>query len=88
AAVGVLGVVAGGAVVSTVAAPLLEQAAGLGVDFEALAAGVDLDALAGGADEILGSAGEAVSGLGEAATGWGERLGDLGIPGIGDILGR
>lgn len=88
AAVGVLGVVAGGAVVSTVAAPLLEQAAGLGVDFEALASGVDLDALAGGADEILGSAGEAVSGLGEAATGWGEQLGDLGIPGIGDILGR
>ncbi len=97
AAVGLLGVVAGGAVVSTVAAPLLEQAAGLGVDFDALAqgidldalaSGVDIDALAGGADEMLGSAGEAVSGLGETATGWGERLGDLGIPGIGDILGR
>ncbi|CAI7640815.1 unnamed protein product [Penicillium discolor] len=97
AAVGLLGVVAGGAVVSAVAAPLLEQAAGLGVDFDALAqgidldalaSGVDIDALAGGADEILGSAGEVVSGLGETATGWGERLGDLGIPGIGDILGR
>ncbi|WP_149084778.1 MULTISPECIES: cation-transporting ATPase [Microbacterium] len=97
AAVGLLGVVAGGAVMSAVAGPLLEQAAGLGVDFgalaegvnlEALAAGVDVDALAGGAGEALGSAGEAVSGLGESATGWGERLGDLGIPGIGDIFGR
>lgn len=97
AAVGLLGVVAGGAVLSTVAAPLLEQAAGLGVDFgamaegidlEALASGIDVDALAGGAGEMLGSAGEAVSGLGETATGWGERLGDLGIPGIGDFLGR
>ncbi|WP_101848712.1 cation-transporting ATPase [Zhihengliuella sp. ISTPL4] len=97
AAVGLLGVVAGGAVVSAVAAPLLEQAAGLGVDFgamaenvdlEALASGVDVDALTGGAGDLLGSAGETVSGFGETATGWGERLGDLGIPGIGDILGR
>jgi hypothetical protein len=97
AAVGVLGAVAGGAVLSTVAAPLLEQAAGLGVDFtalaegvglEAIASGVDLEAVSGGADELLGSAGEAVSGLGETATGWGEKLGDLGIPGLGDILGR
>ncbi|MBT2485253.1 MULTISPECIES: cation-transporting ATPase [unclassified Microbacterium] len=97
AAVGVLGAVAGGAVLSTVAAPLLEQAAGLGVDFsalaegidiEALASGVDVDALAGGAEGIVGSVGESVSGLGETATGWGDRLGDLGIPGIGDIFGR
>lgn len=97
AAVGILGAVAGGAVLSTVAAPLLEQAAGLGVDFSALAEGVDLEALAsgvdveaftGGAEELMGSAGEAVSGLGETATGWGERLGDLGIPGLGDIFGR
>lgn len=97
AAVGILGAVAGGAVLSAVAAPLLEQAAGLGVDFtalaegvdlEALASGVDVDALTGGAEEMLGSAGETVSGLGETATGWGERLGDLGIPGIGDVFGR
>lgn len=97
AAVGVLGAVAGGAVLSTVAGPLLEQAAGLGVDFAALAEGVDLDALAsgidvegfaGGAQEMLGSAGEAASGLGETATGWGEKLGDLGLPGIGDLFGR
>ncbi|WP_223626188.1 cation-transporting ATPase [Microbacterium sp. EST19A] len=97
AAVGVLGAVAGGAVLSSVAGPLLEQAAGLGVDFTALAEGVDLEALAsgvdiggftGGAEELMGSAGETVSGLGETATGWGEKLGDLGIPGIGDIFGR
>lgn len=97
AAVGILGVVAGGAVLSTVAGPLLEQAAGLGVDFgalaegvdlESLAAGVDVDALAGGAEGLMGSAGEAVSGFGEAATGWGDRLGDLGVPGLGDLFGR
>lgn len=97
AAVGILGAVAGGAVLSTVAGPLLEQAADIGVDFgamaegldlESLAAGVDVDALAGGAGDLLGSAGEAATGLGDAATGWGERLGDLGIPGIGDIFGR
>jgi hypothetical protein len=97
AAVGVLGAVAGGAVLSSVAGPLLDRAAGLGVDFTALAEGVDLEALAsgvdidgftGGAEELMGSAGEAASGLGETATGWGEKLGDLGIPGIGDIFGR
>lgn len=97
AAVGILGAVAGGAVLSSVAGPLLEQAAGLGVDFEALAAGVDLDAiasgvdvdaLAGGAEGIIGSAGDAVSGFGETASGWGERLGDVGLPGIGDLFGR
>ncbi|WP_337006403.1 MULTISPECIES: cation-transporting ATPase [unclassified Microbacterium] len=97
AAVGILGVVAGGAVLSSVAGPLLDQAANLGVDFgalaegvdlESLAAGVDMDALAGGAGDLVGSAGEAVSGLGDAATGWGEQLGDLGIPGIGDLFGR
>lgn len=97
AAVGILGAVAGGAVLSAVAAPLLEQAAGLGVDFsalaegvdvEALASGVDVDALAGGAEGFMGTVGESVTGMGETATGWGERLGDLGIPGIGDLFGR
>ncbi|GGM45225.1 cation-transporting ATPase [Microbacterium saperdae] len=97
AAVGVLGAVAGGAVLSAVAAPLLEQAAGFGVDFESLAAGLDVDALAGGfdvesvtggAEELVGSVGDTVSGLGETASGWGEQLGNLGIPGIGDLFGR
>ncbi|KJL24957.1 hypothetical protein RN51_00776 [Microbacterium oxydans] len=88
AAVGLLGVVAGGAVLSTVAGPLLEQAANIGVDFGALAEGVDVESIAGGAGDLWGSAGDTVSGLGEAASGWGEQLGDIGIPGIGDIFGR
>lgn len=97
AAVGVLGVVAVGAVGSAVAGPLLEQAAGLGVDFDALAQGLDVEAiasglggeeLAGAAEGLLGSAGETVSGLGDAAGEWGQRLGDLGIPGIGDLFSR
>lgn len=97
AAVGALGVVAVGAVGSAVAAPLLEQAAGLGVDFDALAQGVDLEAIAGGlggdeiagaAEGVLGSAGEAVSRFGDTAGEWGQRLGDLGIPGLGDLFGR
>ncbi|MFJ2542360.1 cation-transporting ATPase [Microbacterium sp. NPDC087589] len=97
AAVGALGIVAVGAVGSAVAAPLLEQAAGLGVDFDALAQGVDVEAitsglggeeLAGAAEGVLGSAGETVSGLGDTASEWGQRLGDLGIPGLGDLFGR
>lgn len=104
AAVGALGVVAVGAIGSAVAAPLLEQAAGLGVDFDALAQGIDLEAIAGGlgaeelagaAEGVLGSAGDSVSGLGDTVSGlgdtageWGQKLGDLGIPGIGDLLGR
>ncbi|KQQ68671.1 hypothetical protein [Microbacterium sp. Leaf320] len=96
AAVGVLGVVAVGAVGSAVAGPLLEQATGL-VDFDAIAQGLDIEAiasgfggeeLAGAAEGLLGSAGETVSGLGDTAGEWGQRLGDLGIPGIGDLFGR
>lgn len=104
AAVGVLGAVAAGAVASSVAGPLLEQAAGLGVDFDALAQGIDLEAIASGvgfddlsgvaegvtgaAEGVVGSAGEVVSGLGDSTSEWGQRLGDLGLPGIGDFFGR
>lgn len=97
AAVGALGVVAVGAVGSAVAGPLLEQAAGLGVDFDALAQGVDLEGIAAGfggeeiagaAEGLVGSAGETVAGLGDTASEWGQKLGDLGIPGIGDLFGR
>ncbi|KQZ24357.1 hypothetical protein [Microbacterium sp. Root553] len=83
AAVGVLGAVAGGAVLSSVAGPLLEQAAGLGVDFDALAQGldveslmqgVDLEGLAGGVDvEGIGGAAEGLLGsAGETVSGLGE----------------
>lgn len=88
AALGLLGVVAGGAVVSTVAEPLMEQAANIGVDFESLADGLDVDALTAGAGDLLGATGDAAFGLGDAATGWGERLGDIGIPGVSDLFGR
>lgn len=70
AAVGVLGAVAGGAVLSTVAAPLLEQAAGLGVDFDALAQGLDIESLAQGID--VGALAEGVDA--EAVTGAAEGL--------------
>lgn len=71
AAVGVLGVVAAGAVTSAVAGPLLEQAANLGVDFDALAQGIDLEALAGGAgiDQFVSDASEGLSGAAEGVTG-------------------
>ena len=56
---GLLAAVAGGAVLSNVAGPLLEQAAGLGVDFESLAGGlegitqgVDVESLTGGLEGI------------------------------------
>ncbi len=85
AGVGVLGAVAAGAVVTSVAGPLLAQAVGMGVDFDALAAGVDLDGMAG---EALSGAGEQVSGLGEQVSGFGENLGGFGLPGLDDIFGR
>ena len=88
AAGGLLGVVAGGAVVSAVASPLLEQAAGFGVDFEAVAQAIDLEALTGGATRVFESAGEQLSGAGEQASGFGDALSELGIPGLGDLFGR
>ncbi|WP_460799122.1 cation-transporting ATPase [Microbacterium sp. GXF0217] len=85
AALGVLGAVAAGSVLSAAAAPLLEQATAMGVDFAGLAEGLDVEALAGGAEGMLGTAGEAVSGLGESASDWGSALGEFGL---GDIFGR
>jgi hypothetical protein len=80
AAGGLLAAVAGGAIVSSVAAPLLEQAAGLGVDFESLA-GLgefgDLSGLAEGAEGYVGGLGEQVSELGS----------NFEIPGLGSLGG-
>jgi hypothetical protein len=76
AAGGLLGLVAGGAIATAVAAPLLAQAADFGVDFDAIAQGVDLDAVTGGAFD---AAGEQISGLGEQVSGFGEGLGDFGL---------
>ena len=95
AAVGVLGAVAGGAVLSSVAGPLLEQAAGLGVDFDALAQGldveslvqgVDVEALAGGfdAEGITGAAEGVLGSAGEAVSGFGETASGWGEK-LGDL---
>ncbi|TQO19445.1 hypothetical protein FB472_0998 [Rhodoglobus vestalii] len=85
AAGGVLAAVAGGAVVSSLAGPLLEQASNLGVDFETLAGGIDLGGLTGGVDELAASAGDTVSGLGDQVTELGS---NFTIPGLGDLFGR
>lgn len=84
---GLLAAVAGGAIVSSVAAPLLEQAASLGTDFEALSGG--LGEFGTGAEDLAAGAGDAVAGVGEQATGFGEQLSDFGsnfeIPGLGGL---
>ncbi|KAA9083759.1 DUF3106 domain-containing protein [Microbacterium radiodurans] len=96
---GLLAAVAGGAVLSAVAGPLLAQAGQMGVDFAGLADGVDLEAMASGVDlasladgsgisEWAGGAQDAVTGAGEQISGFGEGLSNLGIPGLGDFLGR
>ncbi|MFN3948247.1 cation-transporting ATPase [Microbacterium sp.] len=90
---GLLAAVAGGAVISAVAAPLLAEAGQLGVDFAGLAEGVDLDAMASGVDlgaagEWAGGAQDAVSGLGDQLGGFGDRLSNLDLPGFGEFLGR
>ncbi|KJL28548.1 hypothetical protein [Microbacterium oxydans] len=95
AAVGLLGAVAGGAVLSSVAGPLLEQAAGLGVDFDALAQGLDVDSLlqgldveslAGGfdAEHITGAAEGVLGSAGEAVSGFGETASGWGEK-LGDL---
>ncbi|PRZ08849.1 hypothetical protein BCE75_10126 [Isoptericola sp. CG 20/1183] len=83
-AVGLLGVVAAGAAVSSVAGPLLAEAGNLGVDFDALASGIDLGAFDAGALDVegavsqVGDAGtEAVSGFGDQVSEAGQSLSDL-----------
>lgn len=90
---GLLAAVAGGAVVSAVAAPLLAQAGEMGVDFAGMAEGVDLEALASGADlgavgDWAGGAQDAVSGVGDQVSGFGDQLSNFEIPGLGDFFGR
>ncbi|KTS65160.1 cation-transporting ATPase [Microbacterium testaceum] len=87
---GLLAAVAGGAVVSAVAAPLLAQAGEMGVDFAGLAEGVDLEALASGADlsslaEGTGI-GELADGAQDAVTGFGEQLSGFELPGLKDLF--
>jgi hypothetical protein len=85
---GLLAAVAGGAVLSAVAAPLLEQAGQMGVDFAGLAEGVDPTALAEGAGvgEWVGGAQDAVTGLGDQVGGFGDQLSNIQIPGFDDVF--
>ena len=82
---GVLTAVVGGAVVSSLAGPLLEQASSMGVDFEALGNGIDLEGLTGGLGEFTANAGETVSGLGEQFNDVGS---NFSLPGLNDLFGR
>lgn len=90
ASVGVLGAVAGGAILSSVAGPMLDAAAG--IDFDAIGANLDVEGLAGGveglAGDALGGVGEQVSGFGEQVSGVGEQFGGFDLGGIGDFFGR
>jgi hypothetical protein len=74
-------------VLSSVAAPILEQAAGLGVDFDNLAGG--LGDLTAGAEDYAGAAGEQLTELGSnlEAPALSDLASNFEIPGLGD-LGR
>jgi hypothetical protein len=91
AAGGLLAAVAGGAVLSGVAAPLLEQATSLGVDFESLASGLGDDLMGGITGDLAGDLGGITEGAGEYATGLSEQVSDLGsnfeIPGLSGLSG-
>lgn len=88
AAGGMLAAVAGGAILSSVAGPLLEQAANIGVDFDALGGALDLEGLTGGLGESVSGLGESVGGLGDQVSGLGEQVGGWNLPGLDDIFGR
>ncbi|MFD2028546.1 hypothetical protein [Promicromonospora aerolata] len=82
--VGVLGVVAAGAAVSSVAGPLLENAANVGVDFETLASGVDVEGLTSSLGDLgTGALDEAAAGVGDLGTG---ALGEA-TTGVEDLAG-
>lgn len=92
AAGGLLTIVAGGAIVSSIAGPLLEQAANIGVDFEALAGGINLDGLTGGVEGLTGSVEGLTAGASEGITGLGGQLSEFGsgftLPGLDDLFRR
>jgi hypothetical protein len=87
--------VAGGAAVSSVAAPLLSGALADGVDFGGLAENFGLEGITGLTDG-LGGLTEGVDGVAQGGedylTGLGDQVGGLGegfpIPGLGDLFDR
>jgi hypothetical protein len=83
-AVGILGAVAAGAVVSSVAGPLLENAANFGVDFDALASGVDIEGLTSSIGDVgAGALDEAAAGVGDLGAG----AVDQATAGVEDLAG-
>lgn len=95
-ALGGIGVaVAGGAVLSAAAGPVLAEAANLGVDFDGIASGIgdlglaDLGAdLGGGFEGIAGEGEQLLGGLGEQASGLGEQASNLGNDFLGGLFDR
>ncbi|MDN5667495.1 MAG: cation-transporting ATPase, partial [Renibacterium salmoninarum] len=85
---GLLAGVAGGAVASATAAPLLDQAANLGVDFDALANMLDVGSISDSFGGFASGSGEAVSGMTEQAGSFADKLGNLGGFPFGDLFKR
>ncbi|GAA1317842.1 MAG: cation-transporting ATPase [Brachybacterium tyrofermentans] len=89
---GLLGVVAGGAVVTSIGGALLQDALGEGIDVDSLTEGLgeDLGGLPDGVEglgsiEELEGLGGSVTDIGEQASGFGDQVSDLGL---GDLFGR
>lgn len=80
AAGGLLGVVAGGAIVTGVGGSLLQEALGAGIDVDGLTEGLGADL--GGLTEGVGGS---VTDAGEQFSGFGEQVSDLGLE---DLFGR
>lgn len=90
AAGGLLAVVAGGAVVTSVGGSLLQDALGAGIDVDTLTEdlGSDLGGVAEGFEDLDGmtdGVGGSVTDAGEQLSGVGDRISDLGL---GDLFGR
>ncbi|AZZ55889.1 hypothetical protein C5E08_08350 [Rathayibacter iranicus] len=80
AAGGLFAAVPGGAVMSSVAGPLLAQAAEFGADVDSRAG--DLGDITGGAGDAVSGAEEQMSGLGQHVSEFGS---DISLPGLGDL---
>ncbi|MDN3312025.1 cation-transporting ATPase [Microbacterium oryzae] len=89
-AAGLLGVVAGGAILTSVGGALLEQAQG--IDFDGIAENLDVQSIAEGAGGFVTEAGDYAQGFGDQVSEAGGGLGDIAqgfdIPGLNDFFGR
>lgn len=87
---GLLGVVAGGAILTSVGGALLDQAQG--IDFDGIAENLDVQSIAEGAGGFVTEAGDYAQGFGDQVSEAGGGLGDIAsnfdIPGLNDFFGR